>query len=291
MSSRHLSRKAMLARQAALPSTLAARAERIRAHLRDLRRSIIEIGRELIAAKGELRHGQWLPWLDQEFGWTERTAQRYIAIATAFKNNSVSHLTIDASALTALAGPKVPQAARREAITRARAGERVTKKVASDIIVRTLPAKASPLRRQATLAPMTAVPVEPLKPPEIDILVAHFGGGDDKLHVRVLDRIRNAIQPHYIEGESFDAREDRESDAVISALMAASTDIGCLPMVFTKLAKLLAMTPDYPPLVPQEMFEYWLDAVDEVGAARSTRMARKHRCRSRGGRSHAATAA
>jgi hypothetical protein len=47
----------------ALP--LAERAERIRSLVNVARGCIIEIGRELIAAKAELHHGQWLPLAGQ----------------------------------------------------------------------------------------------------------------------------------------------------------------------------------------------------------------------------------
>jgi hypothetical protein len=60
------------------------------------------IGRELILAKEDVDHGQWLPWLREKFGWDERTAQRYVGVAKVFKSDSVSDLrtlTIDASAL------------------------------------------------------------------------------------------------------------------------------------------------------------------------------------------------
>jgi hypothetical protein len=36
------------------------------------------IGELLIEAKAALEHGQWLPWLNEHFGWDERTAQRYM---------------------------------------------------------------------------------------------------------------------------------------------------------------------------------------------------------------------
>jgi len=38
---------------------------------------IIEIGRELIEAKKGVPHGRWLPWLEDEFGWSDRTARNY----------------------------------------------------------------------------------------------------------------------------------------------------------------------------------------------------------------------
>jgi hypothetical protein len=45
--------------------------------------------------------GQWLPWLEDEFGWAERTARRYMEVAEAFKSATLADLTIDATALYA----------------------------------------------------------------------------------------------------------------------------------------------------------------------------------------------
>ena len=54
----------------------------------------------------------WLPWLEREFGWTVRTADRYMQVAEAFKLDTVSNfdgLIIDGSGLYCLASPSVPQ--------------------------------------------------------------------------------------------------------------------------------------------------------------------------------------
>ena len=40
----------------------------------------IEIGRRLREAKELLDHGQWLPWLEKETEFSERTAQRYMRV-------------------------------------------------------------------------------------------------------------------------------------------------------------------------------------------------------------------
>jgi hypothetical protein len=98
------------------------RAQRIR----DLARTcIIEIGRELIAAKAEVAHGEWLSWLEEEFGWSDDTARNYMRVAEVFQIPNSSGF--DVTALYVLAAPGVPQEVRDEAIERAEAGERITK--------------------------------------------------------------------------------------------------------------------------------------------------------------------
>jgi Protein of unknown function (DUF3102) len=66
----------------------------------------------LIEAKLQLRHGQWLPWLEN-CGIAERTAQRYIRLARnraaiESKSDNVSDLSVS-SALSFLATPRVPK--------------------------------------------------------------------------------------------------------------------------------------------------------------------------------------
>jgi hypothetical protein len=79
--------------------------------IRELGREAVgQIGQRLIKAKALCRHGDWLPWLEREFGWGERTAQRYMAIARALASNAsrLTDLDIDLSALHLLAAPSTP---------------------------------------------------------------------------------------------------------------------------------------------------------------------------------------
>ena len=51
---------------------------------------IVEIGNRLIAVKAALDHGAWLSWLDEEFGWSRQSADRFIAVAEAFGTKLLS---------------------------------------------------------------------------------------------------------------------------------------------------------------------------------------------------------
>jgi hypothetical protein len=116
-----------------ITTPLDARAQRIRDLVTVTRGCIIEIGRELIAAKAEVRHGEWLQWLDREFGWSIETARKFMQVAEAFPEIP-TRLEFDASALYALSSSDVPQEARDAAITQAKAGEHVTKAHAEALI-------------------------------------------------------------------------------------------------------------------------------------------------------------
>lgn len=129
------------------------RAHRIRSLVNVVRGCIIEVGRELIAAKAELPHGEWLPWLEREFGWDERTARRYMQVAEAFtiKSDSVSDftgLTIDATALYALSAPAVPIEVREQAVQEAAAGKRITAEEADRLIAQHVAAAVQTTRAE-----------------------------------------------------------------------------------------------------------------------------------------------
>ena len=69
----------------------------------------IEAGRLLIEAKAAVRHGEWLSWLRDHTGISERTAQRYMRLAQlGLKPDTVSDLGI--AAALAAAARKRPRA-------------------------------------------------------------------------------------------------------------------------------------------------------------------------------------
>jgi hypothetical protein len=112
------------------PALLPERAQRIRDLVGTARTCIIEIGRELIAASAEVPRGAWEEWLKAEFDWSDRTARKYIAVANAFQSEpgsgSNDAITIDATALYALAGKSVDPELRDAAVEAAQNGTHVT---------------------------------------------------------------------------------------------------------------------------------------------------------------------
>ena len=48
--------------------------------------AVLTIGRCLIEAKGMLPHGEWLPWLAEKVGYSEKTAQNFMRLAREFSN-------------------------------------------------------------------------------------------------------------------------------------------------------------------------------------------------------------
>lgn len=113
-----------------------ASADRIRERLRRTLEDIIQVGFDLAKVKAVLGHGSFYRWLADEFGWTERTAENYMAVAERFGSNSeiISDLTILPTAAYLLARPSVPQEARDAAVRRARKGELITLARAQEIV-------------------------------------------------------------------------------------------------------------------------------------------------------------
>ena len=114
-------------------------AERIRQKVKKTLEAIIEVGQDLVAVKEALPHGQFGPWLRAEFGWGERMAQNFMAVAEAFgtKSEIIADLAIQPTAAYLLAAPSSPDEAREAAVERAEAGEQITTAVAKEILAET----------------------------------------------------------------------------------------------------------------------------------------------------------
>jgi Protein of unknown function (DUF3102) len=101
-------------------------ADRIRSRMMQTVQGVMEIGRDLIAVKERLGHGNFLSWIHREFKMADKSAQRFMSVAERFgdKFDSVSNLTL--TALYELAAPSTPEEVRAEVAERAAAGESVT---------------------------------------------------------------------------------------------------------------------------------------------------------------------
>ena len=103
---------------------------------------IVEIGRSLIDVRDRLPYGQFVPWLETEFGWQKSMAYNFMAVAESFpKFGKVENFGL--SALYLLSGPNVPDEAVTEANEVAERGERVTHKAAKAIVDRHRPKPAN----------------------------------------------------------------------------------------------------------------------------------------------------
>jgi phage N-6-adenine-methyltransferase len=110
------------------------RTEEIRELVRKTAQDIYRIGEKLIQVKDRLPHGQFGSWLEEEFGWSKRTAQQFMSVPRSFKSEKFSDLDAGTSALYKLAAPSAPEEAREEAIERSREGEHISHSDAEDLV-------------------------------------------------------------------------------------------------------------------------------------------------------------
>ena len=93
-------------------------AEAIRAAGKRAVSNIFRIGRHLIEAKDLCGHGKWSAWLDNEFGWSADTAERYMQTARMIENRNVRNLPdLSISRVYLLARPSTTEEVRREVPT------------------------------------------------------------------------------------------------------------------------------------------------------------------------------
>ncbi|MGC4033637.1 MAG: DUF3102 domain-containing protein [Tepidisphaeraceae bacterium] len=123
--------------------------------------NIVEIGTRLNVVKQHLPHGAFGDWLDAEFGWNERTAQRMMGVATTFKSDTVSDLNIGAKALYLLASPSTPDEVRSEIVTRAQSGEAIKHKDVRAAVSRTKPSQSSAPARNSEPGPTASETPQP----------------------------------------------------------------------------------------------------------------------------------
>jgi hypothetical protein len=111
----------------ATKTILAENAEVIRVLGKRVIADVIEIGRRLTESKALCGHGNWLPWLEREFGWTERTAQNFMQVhAMVGKSAKFADLSLPMSGLYLLAAPSTPEQAQQQVIERVESGEHLS---------------------------------------------------------------------------------------------------------------------------------------------------------------------
>jgi hypothetical protein len=87
---------------------------------------ILEIGRQLTRVKAILAHGQFLQWVEQEFGLKERTAERWMTVYLRLGDQADLFRQLKPTALYSVAMPSTPAAAIAIVAEKLRAGERLS---------------------------------------------------------------------------------------------------------------------------------------------------------------------
>jgi hypothetical protein len=115
-------------RAAADETTLAQNAEAIRELGKRTIADVIEIGKRLIQSKKLCGHGNWLTWLDREFGWSEDVAEKFMRVAKSPFSIPARNFELPLDGLYLLTAPTTPEEVRTEILDRAEAGEKITVK-------------------------------------------------------------------------------------------------------------------------------------------------------------------
>lgn len=101
-------------------------ADDIRAKQKRIGRAVFDTGNNLASAKETLGHGKFGAWLSAEFGWSERTAQRYMQAAEVFWNKTDIVSDLPATTIYQLSAPSTPEPVRVAVVERLEKGEHVT---------------------------------------------------------------------------------------------------------------------------------------------------------------------
>jgi hypothetical protein len=113
---------------------------------------VIEIGRRLADCRDHhLERGKWLPWLQTEFDWSERTALNFIRVYEQSKSANFADFDLPISSLYLLAAPSTPEKARKEIAKRAKGGKKIKHDDVRKVIKKHKAAKKSAAETPATL--------------------------------------------------------------------------------------------------------------------------------------------
>ena len=89
-------------------------------------KSVIQIGKDLIAAKRYLAHGAFVAWVKCEAGLPARTAQAYMHVANWAAHKSPSVTRLPPSVLYVISARSAPEQFVKQLLERVEAGEQIT---------------------------------------------------------------------------------------------------------------------------------------------------------------------
>jgi DNA modification methylase len=93
------------------------KAHAIQTRLKRTAEDIIAIGLDLLAVKERLQHGQFIPWLQAEFGMSDRHALNFMRVASRFSSKSEIISDLPVTVLYELAAPSTPDAVIEQVVT------------------------------------------------------------------------------------------------------------------------------------------------------------------------------
>jgi hypothetical protein len=118
-----------------LASNLRRQATRIRTRIGKATQDLIDIGRDLLAAKKHLiDHGDFIRWVEAEVGIARRTAQAYMAIAKLADDKGAAVALLPPTTVHRLASKSAPPEVVSEVVAKAQSGDVLPDRTVSEMI-------------------------------------------------------------------------------------------------------------------------------------------------------------
>jgi hypothetical protein len=119
-----------------LAANLRRQANRIRTRIGKATQDLIDIGRDLLAAKKHLiDHGDFIKWVEAEVGMARRTAQAYMAIAKLADDKGAAIALLPPSTVHRLASKSAPPEVVSEVVAKAQSGDVLPDRMVSEMIL------------------------------------------------------------------------------------------------------------------------------------------------------------
>jgi len=119
-----------------LASNLRRQATRIRTRIGKATQDLIDIGRDLVAAKKHLiDHGDFITWVEAEVGIARRTAQAYMAIAKLADDKGEAIALLPPTTVHRLASKSAPPEVVSEVVAKAQSGDVLPDRMVSEMIL------------------------------------------------------------------------------------------------------------------------------------------------------------
>jgi len=119
-----------------LASNLRRQATRIRTRIGKATQDLIDIGRDLLAAKKHLiDHGDFIRWVEAEVGIARRTAQAYMAIAKLADDKGAAVALLPPTTVHRLASKSAPPEVVSEVVAKAQSGDVLPDRTVSEMIL------------------------------------------------------------------------------------------------------------------------------------------------------------
>jgi hypothetical protein len=116
-------------------SNLRAQANRIRKRIGKATQDLIDIGRDLLAAKKHLLdHGEFINWVESEVGIVRRTAQAYMAVAKLAEEKGAAIALLPPTTAHRLAAKSTPSEIVSEVVAKAQSGDVLPDRRVSEMI-------------------------------------------------------------------------------------------------------------------------------------------------------------